>query len=162
MPEPDTPTAVSLDAIEHLVETRLLCQALQLGGEILLERLAAPLCPPLQRSVDIGWEITNEHVCHAIILISYWVPGQAVARDEDEQTTTEFARVCDGVWTVDPEVGRDPAAAGGPGHLFGLFSAVAGSPAAAQLRGSSSTTGMTRSVFCWYSANPGYWRACSW
>jgi hypothetical protein len=91
--EPDTPTAVSLDAIEHLVETRLLGQALQLGGEILLERLAAPLSPPLKRSVDIGWEITNENVCHAYIMISYWVRGQAVSRDEDEQTTTELARV---------------------------------------------------------------------
>jgi len=93
LPEPDTPTAVSLDAIEHFVETRLLCQALQFGSQILLKRLAAPLSPPLKRSVDIGWEITNEHVCHAFIMISYWVRGQAVSRDEDEQTTTELARV---------------------------------------------------------------------
>ncbi len=59
MPKPYTPTAVSLDAIEHFVKTRLLCQALQLGREILLKRLAALLSPPLKRSVDIGWEITN-------------------------------------------------------------------------------------------------------
>ena len=75
MPEPDTPTAVSLDAIEHVVEARLLCQALQLGREVLLKRLAAPLSLPLKRSVDIGWEITNEHVCHACIMLSYRVPG---------------------------------------------------------------------------------------
>ena len=93
MPEPDTPTAVSLDAIEHFVETRLLCQALQLGSEILLERLAALLSPPLKRSVDIGWEITNEHVCHAYMMISHRVPGQAVSRDEGEQTTMELAQV---------------------------------------------------------------------
>ncbi len=93
MPEPDTPTAVSLDAIEHLVETRLLGQALQLGGEILLERLAAPLSPPLKRSVDIGWEVTNEHACHAYTMVSYRVPDEALSRDEDEQTTMEFARV---------------------------------------------------------------------
>ena len=93
MPEPDTPTVVLLDAIEHFVKTRLLCQALQLGREIMLERLAAPLSPPLKRSVDIGWEITNEHVCHACIMISYWVPGQAVSRDKGEQTTMELAQV---------------------------------------------------------------------
>ena len=93
MPEPDTPTAVSRDAIEHFVETRLLCQALQLGSEILLKRLAASLSPPLKRSVNIGWEITNEHVCHACIMISYRVPGQAVSRDEGEQTAMELTRV---------------------------------------------------------------------
>ena len=93
MPEPGTPTAVALDAIEHFVEARLLCQALQFRREILLERLAAPLSLPLKRSVDIGWEITNEHVCHACIMKSYWVPGQAVSRDEGEQTTMELARV---------------------------------------------------------------------
>nr|MDA8207919.1 hypothetical protein [Actinomycetota bacterium] len=82
-----------LDPIEHFVETRLLCQALQLGREVLLKRLAAPLSPPLKRSVDIGWEITNEHVCHACIVISHWVAGQAVSWDEGEQTTTELARV---------------------------------------------------------------------
>jgi hypothetical protein len=58
LPEPDTPAAVSLDAIEHFVETRLLCQALQFGREILLERLAAPLSPPLKRSVDTYSPIT--------------------------------------------------------------------------------------------------------
>ena len=79
MAEPDTPTAVSLDAIEHFVETRLLCQALQLGREILLKRPAAPLSPPLKRSADIGWEITNEQVCRACIMISHWVVGQAVS-----------------------------------------------------------------------------------
>jgi hypothetical protein len=76
--EPDTPTAASLDAIEHVVESRLLCQAFQLGKEILLERLAAPLGPPLKRSVDIGWEITNEDVDHACVVISFRVLGQAV------------------------------------------------------------------------------------
>jgi hypothetical protein len=69
--EPDTPTAVSLDAIEHFVETRLLCQALQLGREVLLERLTAPLSPPLKCSVDVGREITNEDVYHAFIMISH-------------------------------------------------------------------------------------------
>ena len=80
MPEPDTPTAVPLDPIEHFVETWLLCQALQLDREVLLKRLAALLSPPLKRSVDIGWEITNEHVCHACIMLSYRVPGQAASR----------------------------------------------------------------------------------
>ena len=93
MPKPDTPTAVSLDPIEHFVETRLLCQALQLGREVLLKRLAALLSPPLKRSVDIRWEITNEHVCHACIMLSYRVPGQAASRDEGEQTTMELAQV---------------------------------------------------------------------
>jgi len=93
LPEPDTPTAVSLDAIEHFVETRLLCQALQLGHEILLKGLAALLSPPLKRSVDIGWETTNEHVCHACIMISHRVAGQAVSWDEGEQTAMEFAQV---------------------------------------------------------------------
>lgn len=88
MPEPDTPTAASLDAIEHFIETRLLCQALQLGREILLKRLAAPLSPPLKRSVDVGWEITNEDVCHACNMIAHWLAGQVVSRDESEQTTS--------------------------------------------------------------------------
>jgi hypothetical protein len=76
LPEPDTPTAMPLDAIEHLLETRLLCQALQLGREVLLERLAAPLGPPLERSVDLGWKITNEHVCHAFNMKASRDPGQ--------------------------------------------------------------------------------------
>jgi hypothetical protein len=43
--------------------------------------------------VDIRWEITNEHVCHACIMLSYRVPGQAASRDEGEQTSMELAQV---------------------------------------------------------------------
>src|SRR3954451_4245599 len=77
--EPDRTAAALLDAGQHVLERRLLGQALQLGGQVLLERLASLLRSPLERGVDIVWEVSNQDIRHAYIMI-------AVRREQGEST----------------------------------------------------------------------------
>jgi hypothetical protein len=69
LPESHDSTAVLVDLFQHLVDRGLLGQAPQFTGEVLLERLSAPLGATLKRSVHILRDIANEHV-HAYKMLS--------------------------------------------------------------------------------------------
>ncbi|HVM13276.1 MAG TPA: hypothetical protein VM287_02990 [Egibacteraceae bacterium] len=54
------PTATALlDARQHVVECGLLSKALQLSGQILLERLTSLLGPSLELGMDVIWEVSH-------------------------------------------------------------------------------------------------------
>ena len=63
-------TAVALDAIQYLINSRPLRQPAQLTRQVLLQRLAAPLSPALQSGVHVVGDITYQQVRHAYIMLS--------------------------------------------------------------------------------------------
>jgi hypothetical protein len=67
-PYPTAPTP--LDPVEHVNQGRLFCQAPQLGGEVLLERLALLLGTVLERSVDVFRDISHKYVRHDCNMIA--------------------------------------------------------------------------------------------
>jgi len=66
----DPATAMTFDAIQHLIDTRPLRQPAQLPSEVLLQRLSTLLSPALQGGVHILGNIPHEHVWHAYIMLS--------------------------------------------------------------------------------------------
>ena len=66
----DPATAVAIDAIQHLIDTRPLRQPAQLDSEVLLQRLSTLFSPALQGGVHILRNIPYEHVWHAYIMLS--------------------------------------------------------------------------------------------
>lgn len=60
-----TTAPMPLDPVEYLPEGWLLDKALQLAGEVLLQRLSALLSSPLELGVDIFGEVSDEHVWNA-------------------------------------------------------------------------------------------------
>lgn len=70
-------TSAALDAIQHLIHTWALRQPAQLTGKELLQRLAAPLSPPLKSGMNILRNITDQQVRHAYIMLSLALPGKA-------------------------------------------------------------------------------------
>jgi len=66
----DPATAMTFNAIQHLIDTRPLRQPAQLPSEILLQRLSALLSPALQGGMHILRNIPHEHVWHAYIMLS--------------------------------------------------------------------------------------------
>jgi hypothetical protein len=72
-------TSAALDAIQHLIHTWALRQPAQLTGKELLQRLAAPLSPPLKSGMNILRNITDQQVRHAYIMLSLALPGKAAA-----------------------------------------------------------------------------------
>ena len=66
LPQAHPATAVALDAIQYLINSRPLRQPAQLTRQILLQRLAAPLGPALQSSVHVVGDITSAAGCRAL------------------------------------------------------------------------------------------------
>jgi hypothetical protein len=90
-------TSAALDAIQHLIHTWALRQPAQLTREELLQRLAAPLSPPLKSGMNILRNITDQQVRHAYIMLSLALPGKAARnattqsdRPPCRQTVTPF------------------------------------------------------------------------
>jgi hypothetical protein len=76
LPQAHPATAVALDAIQYLINSRPLRQPAQLTRQVLLQRLAAPLGPALQSSVHVVGDITYQQVRHAYIMLSPWAAAQ--------------------------------------------------------------------------------------
>jgi hypothetical protein len=70
LPQAHPATAVALDAIQYLINSRPLRQPAQLTRQVLLQRLAAPLSPALQSGVYVVGDITYQQVRHAYIMLS--------------------------------------------------------------------------------------------
>jgi hypothetical protein len=70
-------SSAALDAIQHLIDTWALRQPAQLTGKELLQRLAAPLSPPLKSGMNILRNVTDQQVRHAYIMLSLALPGKA-------------------------------------------------------------------------------------
>ena len=76
LPQAHPATAVALDAIQYLINSRPLRQPAQLTRQVLLQRLAAPLSPALQSGVYVVGDITYQQVRHAYIMLSPWAAAQ--------------------------------------------------------------------------------------
>ena len=70
MLEPDLTATALLDAGEHVLECRLLDQPSQLGSQVLLERLAPLLRPPLELGVYVVGKVSHQDVRHAYSMIA--------------------------------------------------------------------------------------------
>lgn len=68
--ESDPSAASTSDAIEDVVERGGAGEASQFAREVLLQRLSFRPGAPLQVCVDILWEISDQHIRHACILLS--------------------------------------------------------------------------------------------
>ena len=66
--QPDLPASTKRHPGEQLVHGRALCQASKLTCEVLLERLAALLCPALQCRVHLVRNVSYQHVGHAYMM----------------------------------------------------------------------------------------------
>lgn len=66
--------------VEHFINARPLCQPPQLAREELLQRLAAPLSPALQGSVNLLGNVSYEQVRHAYIMLSPRRAGKRTVR----------------------------------------------------------------------------------
>jgi hypothetical protein len=71
LPQAHPAAATALDAIQHLIHTGPLRQPAQLTGKELLQRLAAPLSPPLKSGMNVLGDITDQQVRHAYIMLSF-------------------------------------------------------------------------------------------
>lgn len=68
--ESDDATATPVYLFQHLLNRRLLGQPSQFAGEVLLQRLPAPLGSTRKRRMHIIGNIANEHI-HAYKMLSY-------------------------------------------------------------------------------------------
>jgi len=68
--EPDLTAMALLDAGEHVLERRLLGQALQLCSEVLLKRLASLLGPSLELGVNVLRKVSHQNIRHAYSMIA--------------------------------------------------------------------------------------------
>jgi len=86
LPQAHPASSTALDAIQHLINARAFRQPAQLTREELLERLAAPLSPPLKSGVHILGNITDQQVRHAYIMLSFVLSRKAAegATDHSE------------------------------------------------------------------------------
>jgi hypothetical protein len=66
----DAAAGTAFDPVQNLIDARPIGQAAELGGEELLQRLAAPLGAALERGVHVVRDITYEQVRHAYIMLS--------------------------------------------------------------------------------------------
>lgn len=67
--EPDDSAAALVDLFQHLLDRGLLGQATQFTGEVLLERLPAPLGATLKRRMHIIGNVADEHI-HAYKMLA--------------------------------------------------------------------------------------------
>jgi hypothetical protein len=61
---------VTADSIEHVVERGCLCEVRKFRKQKLLEGLTSGVGATLQLSMYVVWELANQHVGHACIVLS--------------------------------------------------------------------------------------------
>jgi hypothetical protein len=77
-------TSAALDAIQHLIHTWALRQPTQLTGQELLQRLTPPLGSALKSGVHVLGNVTDQHVWHAYIMLSFTLSRKATGGAAEE------------------------------------------------------------------------------
>jgi hypothetical protein len=69
--EPDSSTVSLFDAVKHVADCRPVGETLQFDREVLLEGLSFALSSAPKLSMYILWDVSDEHVRHAFIMLSH-------------------------------------------------------------------------------------------
>ena len=69
--EPDSSTVSLFDAVKHVADCRPVGETLQFDREVLLEGLSFARSSALKLSMYVLWDVSDEHVRHAFIMLSH-------------------------------------------------------------------------------------------